>query len=320
MNSNYLQKLILGILCMGIFSCTETTNSVKYSKETISKPTLFAEGIISTKTNSEFDLSFTPNGNSVYFTRRKESEPQKILVTNFENDTWSTPKITSFSTDRDEAPNFTPDGKKLYFGSARKIDGRESKGNFDMNIWFTEKENNKWNTPKPLDATINKVQQEGEEWPSSNENLLFTNDGKIFYYATMLRGSEGIGIYTITLENEKFSTPKRIEGLLDDEKYWKSSPTLSPDGNYLIFNAYGVPNGFGGEDIYVSKKTKNGWSKAVNLGNIINSKFEEGNAKFSRDGNYFFFSREDKTDSGTDGIWSIYYIETSYLQLDTLFN
>lgn len=314
---NYLKFLGVFITFVGIVSCEDAT--VRYTSDVLDKPTLFAKGVISTDHN-EFNLDFTPDGKTVYFTRRKAGEPQKILVSHFENNTWSTPKIASFSTARDEMPSITPNGKQLYFASTRAILNRKSEGNFDMNIWVTNFENNGWNTPKPLDFIINKVQIKGEEWPSSTENTLYTQDGKTFYYSTMMRNSKSIGIYTTTLHNGAFSTPKRIHGLFDNDSYWTSTPTLSPDGNYLIFNAYDVKDGFGGEDVYVSKKTPKGWSKAVNLGTLINSENEEAFPKFSRDGHYFFFVRNTKTTENEDGIWSIYYMETSYLKLDSLFN
>ena len=117
-----------------------------------------------------------------------------------------------------------------------------------------------------------------------------------------------------------FTQPIKIDNLFKDDKYWKSTPVISPDGKYLIFNAYGTPNGKGGEDIYVSQKTENGWSLAKNIGELINTKSEEAGARFSQDGKYFFFTRENKENIEKDGIWSIYYIETKYLQIEKLFN
>jgi Tol biopolymer transport system component len=308
--------LVVFIAFAGLISCQET---VRYTTETLKEPTLFAKGIIATVAHNEFNLDFSPDGKTVYFTRRKEGEPQKIFVSHFKNMTWSMPEIASFSTARDEMPTITPDGK-LYFSSTRPIPNRKSEGNFDMNIWVTTLENDTWSTPKPVDSIINKVQIQGEKWPSSNESSLYTQDGKTFYYATKMRGSKGIGIYTTNYENGTFSIPARINGLFDDEAYWTSSPVLSPDGNYLLFNAYDTAMGFGGEDIYVSKKTANGWSKAKVLPKTINSKGEEASPRFSRDGHYFFFVKSVATNTDEDGIWSIYYMETQYLQLDSLFS
>lgn len=318
-----MKRLTIAFLTVSLLTAWATKpvkqTAVTYSDKTIKVPELFAEGIISTKWNSEFDICFSSDGKTAYFTRRIGNEKQKIYFTTFNENKWAEPKIAPFSTDRDEAPFITADGKTLYFGSQRTILNRQSKGGFDMNIWKTDWENGKWNEPVPLSEMINQVQVDKEEWPSSNETSMHTSDGVNFYFATMLRGTKIIEIYQTKQGNKEFTKPVKIDGLFDDDKYWKSTPVISPDGNYLIFNAYGTPFGNGGEDIYVSKKTGNGWTRAKNIGELINTKAEEASGRFSRDGKYFFFSREIKENQEKDGIWSIYYLESKYLQLDKLF-
>ncbi len=311
--------LSLTILCSCGFS-KKVQSELSYSDTLIAKPILFAEGIISTKENSEFNLTFTNDGKTVYFTRRVGSEKQKIYFSSFENKQWTAPNIASFSTDRDETPFITPNGKTLYFGSQRPIPTTQSKGNFDMNIWKTDWNDGKWSEPTPLSEMINHVQIEKEEWPSSNENAIYTSDGIHFYFATIMRGTKSVEMYKTKLVKEEFTNPIKVDGLFDNDTYWKSTPVISPDGNYLIFNCYENIDGKGGEDIYVSKKKDSGWSKAKNIGDLINTTSEEAGAQFSRDGKYFFFSREIKEKPEKDGVWSIYYIETKYLLFETLFN
>jgi len=84
----------------------------------------------------------------------------------------------------------------------------------------------------------------------------------------------------------------------------------------LILNSHG---GTGGEDIFVSIKKENGWSEAKPIGSKVNSKNEESSPRFSRDGKYFFFSRAENLGNDEYGEWSIYFIETEYLDLDKLF-
>ena len=313
--------LVISIAVLTSCSSTKLTKTqLHYSNQIVNKPTIFAEGILSTKDRNIFNICFTPNGKTVCFTLRKGNEKQKIYFSQFKSKKWTEPKIASFSTDRDENPNITPDGKTVYFGSQRPIPNRESKGNFDMNIWKSNWVHGKWSEPMPLSETINKVQIEKEEWPSSTETGIFTNDGMNYYFATMLRGTKTIEIYKTQLIEDKFSEPVKISGLFDDDKYWKSNPIISSDGNYLIFNAYNTPFGKGGEDIYVSKRIENGWTKAKSIGELINTKAEEASPRFSKDGKYFFFAREFRENPEKDGIWSIYFIETKYLNLENLFN
>ncbi|OAQ41953.1 hypothetical protein A5893_02210 [Pedobacter psychrophilus] len=313
--------IFLLFLTLGACSTIKKTDEpLKYSDRTISIPEKFAEGIISTDEASEFDICFAPNGKTAFFTRRTGSEKQKLWQTNFENDMWTKSIQLPFSTDRDETPFFSRDEKTLYFGSDRLIEGRPSKGNFDMNIWRVEWINNKWGSPEPLNSNINAVQEVKEEWPSSNENFIFSLDNENFIYTTMLRGDKVLEVYKTTKKGDEFTKPEKITGLFQNEKSWKYSAVLSPDGQYLVFNSYEAEGGVGGEDVFISKKTSNGWTKAKSIGNLVNTKAEESSPRFSPDGKYFFFGREFKKKPNEDGIWNVFFIETAYLNFETLFN
>ncbi len=270
-------KILLFYLLLTLGSCATNkriVESLKYSDKIISTPEKFAEGIISTNEASEFDICFSPDGKTAYFTRRMGNEKQKLWQATFENSMWTNPIRLPFSTDRDETPFISPDGQTMYFGSARPIEGRPSKGNFDMNIWQVERTEKKWGNPKPLNDHINAVQEEKEEWPSSNENFIFSLDNVNFIYTTMLRGDKVIEIYSTVKKRNKFSKPYKITGLFQNEKSWKYSAVLSPDRQYLLFNSYEAEGGVGGEDIFIAKKTATGWTKAKSIGNLVNTKSE----------------------------------------------
>ncbi len=316
-----LQIIPLVFAAALLWSCQkEVSNQVSYAKETIQEAIPFAPGVISTTNDSEFHLAFTPDGKKAYFSRRAPEEKQRIYETTFENGQWTSPKLSSFSTDRDEAPSITPDGKYFFFGSERPIPNRANQGNFDMNIWMMERSGESWTDPKPLPSPINEVQVEGEQWPSSNNNFLFPVDDKTYYFTTMYRGENAIKLYETTMSNGQFSEPKEIKGLFDNEKQWVYAAVVSPDGQYLVFNSYGAPEGAGGEDIYVAKRTANGWTKAKSIGPKVNTKNEESSPMFSRDGKYFFFSSAENLGNYEYGPWSIYFIETAFLGLDQLFD
>lgn len=306
---------------LGFLSCKsgQKIPEINYSIDVVSEPIPFAQGIISTENNSEFELTFSTDGLTTYFSRRAPEQKQVIYESKFVDGKWSTPILASFSIDRDETPMITPNGKFMYFGSERPIPNKPNKGNFDMNIWKMERTENGWSEPLPLPAPINEVQEEGEEWPSSNNNFFFTNDNETFYYTTTVRGTKSIKLYETKFDGKDFSEPIVIDGLFDDEKYFVYSAVISPDGNFLVFNSYGVPSGAGGEDIFVSKKTGNGWSEAKPIGQLVNSKDEESSPRFSRDGKYFFFSRAENLGNYEYGEWSIFFVETEYLNLEKIF-
>ena len=66
--------------------------------------------------------------------------------------------------------------------------------------------------------------------------------------------------------------------------------TISKDGKYLYF-ASNRPGGFGGIDIYRSKKQANGtWGKAQNLGPEVNTARNEDAPQIHTDDQTLFFS------------------------------
>ena len=301
-------------------SCSESEpEAVRYSDGPVTVATRFFPGSITSEHN-EFDLALMPDGRRIYFTRRIEGEVQKILYSDFDGTDWSDPVLAPFSTDRDETPAVSPDGRFMHFGSQREIPGRPNLGGFDMNVWRMEWTADGWSDPVPLPAPLNLVQAEGENWPVAQNNLMSTIDGETYIFGTMNPGAPGIQAYTTTFDGSEYSEPEVIEGLFEDPSTWIYSPILSPDGQYLFFNTYEAPGGTGGEDIYVSRHTDSGWSQAVNLGPVVNSEGEEGSARFSPDGHYFFFVHADNLGDDEYSSWDIHYIETRYLQLESLFD
>ncbi len=67
-------------------------------------------------------------------------------------------------------------------------------------------------------------------------------------------------------------------------------PAVSPDGQSLYFVS-DSKKGNGGTDIYVSKRTKKGWSNPQNLGPTINTAANEGFPFLHEDGRLFFCSK-----------------------------
>jgi len=61
----------------------------------------------------------------------------------------------------------------------------------------------------------------------------------------------------------------------------------------IIFASSNREDGFGGADLYYSKKEgEKSWLKAAHLGNSLNTKARDFCPYFSPDGKYFFFSSE----------------------------
>src|SRR6185369_11165079 len=87
---------------------------------------------------------------------------------------------------------------------------------------------------------------------------------------------------------------------------WESHACLTNDGNTIYFVS-DRPGGFGGRDIYRCVKLPNGaWSKALNVGPVINTEYDEDGGFMHPDGKTFFFaSKGHKTMGGFDIMFSI---------------
>ena len=65
---------------------------------------------------------------------------------------------------------------------------------------------------------------------------------------------------------------------------------ISQDGNWLVFTGCYRPDSYGGCDLYISYKNKEGWSAAKNLGNRINSDQWESQPCLSPDKRELYFA------------------------------
>jgi outer membrane protein OmpA-like peptidoglycan-associated protein/Tol biopolymer transport system component len=91
----------------------------------------------------------------------------------------------------------------------------------------------------------------------------------------------------------------------------EGAQVISADGETMIFTACeeqpgfydGGRKGYGSCDLFFSIKTKNGWSKAQNLGPAINSKYWESMPSLSADGNTLYFVSNRQGGKGGKDIW-----------------
>jgi hypothetical protein len=88
-------------------------------------------------------------------------------------------------------------------------------------------------------------------------------------------------------------------------------PAISKNGLSLYISST-RPGGFGGEDIWVSKRESHDdpWGLPVNLGPNINTNFRELVPNLSRDGHWMFFSSSQPGGLGRFDIWASFRVHT----------
>jgi hypothetical protein len=143
-------------------------------------------------------------------------------------------------------------------------------------IWMVTRNGPDWGEPKNIGSPVNTDGMEAQPFFSSENRLYF---GRMD------------GIYCSQYSDGKFSEPVKLNDDIFQGRV--RGLCISPDNKVLIMHS-DKPGGYGGWDLYVSFKDKNGsWLKMVNMGSGINTNLPEANATFSPDGNYIFFSRGD---------------------------
>lgn len=190
-------------------------------------------------------------------------------------------KITNLKALNTEYLDFSPVKYKdgVVFTSTRGI----SKVTKHLDLWtqsnfsdlfYVEQEgvgSNSFGEPQPLEGDkINGKFHDGVATFNHSENyMVFTRNN------TKGKSSEGLidlQLYSAKKEGELWTDVKKLD--INDDDYTSCHPTLAKDGKRLYF-ASNRPGGYGGMDIYMSKKVGKTWQKPENLGPTVNSSGNE---------------------------------------------
>ena len=127
----------------------------------------------------------------------------------------------------------------------------------------------------------------------SNEGgASITIDNKILYYTKCVRNQKGYNncdIYYVDRIFDRWSEVKMFSGEVSSADSWESQPSVSFDGNTIIFASDRV-GGYGKTDLYEIIKINDSWSEPRNLGSIINSSEYEKSPYLHTDGKTLFFA------------------------------
>ena len=146
-------------------------------------------------------------------------------------------------------------------------------------IFYSRKENGKWSYPINLTPSF---ELDGNSYCTG----LSWDGTEIFVYRS--DGFDG-NLYYSSRADDKWAKLEKLNDNINT-KYWESHASLSSDGKTLYFTS-NRKDGYGGLDIYQSKRSrKTDWGTPVNLGPVVNSKYNEDTPFITGDGKTLYFS------------------------------
>lgn len=156
-----------------------------------------------------------------------------------------------------------------------------------------------WSKAKRAPGKINTWENEGTTsvymGPSLNEELYFTvcNQGGFgscdLFVSKIIQSAASGAALEIQNNNLKMWGPRSNVGEAVNSASWDAQPSVSGDGQMLIF-ASSRPGGFGGKDLWVSRKVRGRWTSPKNLGPKINTSSDEEAPFIHYDGRTLYFS------------------------------
>ena len=145
-------------------------------------------------------------------------------------------------------------------------------------VFYCRRDNGKWTEP------LNLTQALGVDGNSYSTGISYNGDELFVYRSDNFDGN----LYVSKYRSGKWSKLEKLNGNINT-KYWESHASLSKDGKTLYFTS-NREGGYGGLDIYRSERNRGGdWGPAINLGPVINSKYNEDTPFITDDGNYLVF-------------------------------
>lgn len=191
------------------------------------------------------------------------------------------------------APILKKDGSTLLF-TARKRGSTGGKKSADAiyyeDIYIALKRDGKWLNSIKIDSL--------KQYSDSPINTGRHNAAVSFNSAeTKLYLYKDADLFESELINGKWSEPEKMNSNLNTKEH-EPSVFVSPDEKYLLFVST-RDGGFGGRDIYISNKGSDGeWGPAINLGDKINTPYDDDAPFLTADGNELYFSSKGHNSMG----------------------
>jgi len=255
---------------------------------------------------SELNPLLSPDGKTLYFSRK--NHPQNIGGVNDKEDIWYSQLDSAGHWQlaqnmgrefNNSGPNFvntirsvTPDGKSAIMLLGNKY---MNNGKMEAGVSISSNVNGQWTKPKAL-----KIDNDYNY--NEKANYFLTDNRQTLIMSVEREDSQGDrDLYVSFMKSDSSWTEPKNLGDVVNTAGEETAPFLASDDKTLYFSSTGF-SGYGGSDIYVSKRlddTWTNWSEPENLGPEINSPLEDLFFNIPASSEYAYYSRgvsENNTD------------------------
>jgi Tol biopolymer transport system component len=247
------------------------------------------KGLIGNK-NAELSAEVERNIQMCMFAAASIKKPVNVTIKNLG------PNVNSKFPEYE--PFLTPDESSLIFNSKRDGFGnyQDLDGSFFESAMISNEKDGEWAAPVLLSANINVDENDAVVGISADGTKILS------WQSLKLNGN----IYLSEAKGESWNAPVEL-GANINSKAMERGACFTPDGNTMFFVS-DRKGGLGGTDIYRSDKGADGiWGPAINVGNTINTPYDEASPVMSQDGTTLYFaSNGHQTMGGFDIVMANY--------------
>jgi OOP family OmpA-OmpF porin len=207
-------------------------------------------------------------------------------------------------------PKIAPDGKTLYF-----VKECQGQGEGDQDIWYSERDSaGQWKDAKNIGVPLN---NKGHNFVAS-----ISPDGQTLVIGNKYKGDGSDGGDGVSISRKDEDGNWRMPRTLEIPKY----ENLNEHANFYMSNDNSVllmaiqdKNSIGDQDLYASifNKSLKSWSEPINLGNTINTVFQEDYPYLANDGVTLFFSSKGQIGYGGMDIYMSKRLDDSWTKWST---
>ena len=260
-----------------ILSTERLINSCQYAKGLVSRPVKVEIINIGDSINSPF-AEYAP------------------VIDNFEKILYITRKSPdNVSTKKDDDGNYY---EEIFFSKIKHL-YQDSEGNYSEKESDGNKMILKFSKSRNIGKPVNHSSHDAAVQLSHNDEHLF-----------ILRNNH---VYRSVKVEDTYTEPVLFAGLESIVSKGSFIPSLSINKNedLIYFSSDGL-GGFGGFDLYYTKKINNSWQEPVNLGPNINTEFNEDSPYIDPDGHTLYFSSNGHPTIGGYDIFKSYLTDNGF--------